>query len=59
MMAFEIVGTSLDGLVVQVPATAEGRHMPGAAPTACVVDHVFPLSGITLTLTRPCPPAPR
>ena len=47
------------GLVVHEPATAEGRHMPGAAPTACVVDHVLPPSGIAPFPTRPRPPAPR
>jgi two-component system, chemotaxis family, protein-glutamate methylesterase/glutaminase len=46
-------------VVVQEPATAESRHMPDAALTACDADHVLPLSGIAPFLTGLCPLVPR
>jgi two-component system chemotaxis response regulator CheB len=44
-------------VVVQEPATAEGRALPEAAIKACPVDHILPLSQIGPLLAGLCTPA--
>ena len=44
-------------VVVQEPATAEGRGLPEAAIKACHVDRILPLSQIGPLLAGLCPPA--
>jgi two-component system chemotaxis response regulator CheB len=44
-------------IVVQEPATAEGRSLPEATIRACAVDRILPLSQIGPLLAGLCPPA--